>query len=57
MKVSKDAYPGGAPVVVIATGHDFPDALAGAALAHAEDAPLLLVGSTVPVAVTPRSSV
>lgn len=34
-----------ADTVVIATGRSFPDALAGAPLAHALDAPILLVGT------------
>ena len=41
----------GVPVVYIATGLDFPDALAGAAAAGSLGAPLLLVtGTTVPPA-------
>lgn len=39
---SERAYPDGSDYVVIATGADFPDALGGAALAGAADAPLLL---------------
>jgi putative cell wall-binding protein len=49
--ISKQAYPSGAPAVVVATGLDFPDALAGASLAHAENGPLLLVSSVVPAPV------
>jgi PKD repeat protein len=37
------------PVAFIATGANFPDALAGAAAAGAKHGPVLLVGSTVPV--------
>ncbi|MGB4592316.1 MAG: cell wall-binding repeat-containing protein [Coriobacteriia bacterium] len=40
--VSQQAYPNGAPVVIIATGSDWPDALGGAALAYAEQGPILL---------------
>lgn len=49
--VSRAGYPGTASAVVVATGKTFPDALAGAALAHAEGGPLLLVGDTVPASV------
>ena len=43
----------GAPVAIIATGRNFPDALGGSALAGALDAPLLLVDTaSVPTAVT-----
>ena len=49
--VSKAAYPAGAPVVLIATGRDYPDALVGAVLARAEDGPLLLVSSVMPAEV------
>jgi putative cell wall-binding protein len=38
--------PGGATKVFIATGLNFPDALAGAAIANLADAPLLLVNSS-----------
>ncbi len=40
---SKEAFPDGADDVVIATGRNWPDALGGAALAGALDAPVLLV--------------
>lgn len=40
--VSQKAYPDGAPVVLIATGSDWPDALGGAALAYAAQGPILL---------------
>ncbi|WKZ81656.1 MAG: cell wall-binding repeat-containing protein [Acidimicrobiia bacterium] len=42
--VSQDSFPGGAGIVFIATGSDFPDALAGGAVAARLGAPLLLVG-------------
>ena len=42
VEASKRAYPDGAKMVVIATGENWPDALGGAALAGAADAPLLL---------------
>ncbi len=39
----------GVPVAYVATGHDFPDALAGAAVAGSSDGPILLVGpDTIP---------
>lgn len=38
--------------VFVATGSDFPDALAGGAAAAAADAPILLVGDDVPAATT-----
>ena len=44
--ISKWAYPGGADVVFVATGLDFPDAIAGGAAAAAEGGPLLLVAGT-----------
>ncbi len=49
VELSKDTFPGTAPVVYIATGDNYPDALsAGPAAAH-EGGPLLLVrGSAVP---------
>ncbi len=43
--VSQEVYPEGAEHVVLATGYNFPDALAGAPLADALRAPLLLTGS------------
>ena len=39
---SQEAFPEGAPTVVIATGVQFPDALGGSALAGVLDAPILL---------------
>ena len=41
--ISKDAFPGGAPKIFIATGDNFPDALAGGAAAGVAGAPILLV--------------
>lgn len=44
--ISQEAFPsGGVPVAYVATGGDFPDALAGAAAASAAGGPLLLVGT------------
>ncbi len=40
--VSRRGHAGGADVVLLANGEDFPDALAAGPLAHAVDAPLLL---------------
>ena len=42
--IAQGAYPGGAGTVLIATGLNFPDALAGAAAAGHLGAPILLVG-------------
>jgi putative cell wall-binding protein len=44
--ISQWAYPGGADVVFVATGLDFPDAIAGGAAAAYESGPLLLVTRT-----------
>jgi putative cell wall-binding protein len=49
--ISHQAYPSTAKAVVLATGLDFPDALAGAALARAVDGPLLLVSTALPAPV------
>ncbi|MHA7139614.1 cell wall-binding repeat-containing protein [Rossellomorea arthrocnemi] len=46
VKVSQQGWPGGADTVVIAVGDNFPDALAGAPLAHKMKAPILLVSNT-----------
>jgi len=43
--VSKAAYPGTAPAVVLAKGDDFPDALAAAPLARAYNGPVILTPS------------
>ncbi|MGB4593307.1 MAG: cell wall-binding repeat-containing protein, partial [Coriobacteriia bacterium] len=43
---SQEAFPTGATTVVIATGFNWPDALGGAALAGALDAPILLTDPT-----------
>jgi len=50
VKVSEAMFPKGAAVVVIATGQDYPDALTGGVLAHAEGGPILLVSDTIPAA-------
>ncbi len=42
VKVSRDGYPGTAPVVFIATGQDYPDALSAAPAAAEKGGPLLL---------------
>lgn len=53
VEASKRAYPNGAKMVVIATGENWPDALGGAALAGAVNAPLLLTPkNTLPAAVS-----
>lgn len=41
--ISREAFPNGADTVVVASGEVFPDALAGASLAQAYHAPILLV--------------
>ncbi|HEY3318439.1 MAG TPA: cell wall-binding repeat-containing protein [Coriobacteriia bacterium] len=51
ISISRAAYPGTAQAVVITTGLNFPDALAGAALADVEGGPMLLVDRTLPGAV------
>ena len=43
--ISASKFAPGIPVVYIATGLDFPDALAGAAVAGSRDAPILLVAA------------
>ncbi len=45
VEVSREAYPGGADSVVIATGSNWPDALGASALAGAHGAPILLTAS------------
>jgi len=51
VEVSGHAFPGTAPVVVIASGEDFADALAGSALAGARSGALLLTArDTLPTA-------
>jgi len=42
VEISKRAFPAGAPAVVLATGEDHPDALAGSALAGVVRGPVLL---------------
>jgi putative cell wall-binding protein len=54
VEISAATFPAGLPVVYVATGLAFPDALAGAAAAGHRGAPLLLVpgtGSTLPTSV------
>jgi putative cell wall-binding protein len=46
IEVSKEAFPEGSDWVVIATGFNWPDALGGASLAGALDAPILLTSTT-----------
>lgn len=46
VKISKATYPGGAGVVYLAAGYNFPDAVAGGPAAAAEDAPILLASTT-----------
>jgi putative cell wall-binding protein len=53
---SQDAFDGGANRVYVVTGSNFPDALAGAAAAGWWDAPILLVGGTVPGSVSAEIS-
>jgi putative cell wall-binding protein len=49
---SQEAFPRGADVVIVATGENWPDALGGAALAGAWDAPILLTpAASLPAAV------
>jgi len=49
--ISKDGFDQGAPVVYVATGQNFPDALAGGAAGAFKDGPVLLVsGTTIPKA-------
>ncbi len=43
VEASREAFPDGADVVIIATGTDWPDALGGSALAGVLDGPVLLV--------------
>jgi YVTN family beta-propeller protein len=52
VKISQQAYPGGAPVVYVATGTDYPDALAAGPAAAKKGGPLLLTENTsLPAAV------
>jgi len=46
--ISRSAFPDGARTVYVATGADYPDALAGGAAAAAAEGPVLLVGDGVP---------
>lgn len=49
---SQESYPDGADIVVVATGHDWPDALGGSALAGTVEGPILFASThEVPEAV------
>ncbi len=50
--ISASKFAPGVPVVYIATGLDFPDALAGAAVAGSQDVPILLVATNAIPAAT-----
>lgn len=45
VEISKQGWPTGSSTVILATGINFPDALAAATLAHQFDAPILLTNS------------
>jgi putative cell wall-binding protein len=47
IEISREAFPEGADALVIATGRNWPDALAGSALAGAWGAPILLADSAM----------
>lgn len=49
--VCQQAFPDGADTLVVSTGKNWPDALAGASLAGAYNAPILLVSDMLPAAV------
>ncbi|MDO8880166.1 MAG: cell wall-binding repeat-containing protein, partial [Coriobacteriia bacterium] len=49
--ISKSTFPYGSDTVIVATGENFPDALAGSSLAGLYAAPVLLVHSMVPAEV------
>lgn len=51
IEVSRTNYPEGSEMVIIATGRNFPDALAGASLAGLYNAPILLVNDEIPAEV------
>lgn len=51
-QAAREAFLGGADVAVLASGEDFPDALAAAPLAAAYDAPILLTGRSATPAAT-----
>lgn len=52
VKISQQAYPAGAPVVYVATGTDYPDALAAGPAAAKKGGPLLLTANaSLPAAV------
>lgn len=52
VEASRFAFPTGAPAVVVAAAHSFPDALAAAPLATQLGGPLLLVGGRTPAVVS-----
>ena len=47
VEASKESFPEGADTVIIATGLNWPDALAGGSIAGAYEAPILLVTDVV----------
>ena len=47
VEISKETYPNGADTLFIATGENFPDALAAAPLAHSLNAPVLLSKTSI----------
>lgn len=49
--ISRSTFPDGADTVIVATGENFPDALAGSSLAGLYGAPVLLVHTMVPAEV------
>lgn len=52
VRISEDAFPGGADIVWVATGADWPDALSAGAAAAVQDGPVLLTQPTsIPPAV------
>ena len=54
-QIAEKGWPDGSEYVVVATGQNFPDALAGAPLAHAYGAPILLTKSaSLPASVSLR---
>lgn len=46
VRISEDAFPGGAGIVWVATGHEWPDALSAGAAAAVQDGPVLLTQPT-----------
>src|ERR1700694_4175218 len=47
--LARQAFPGGAGTAILASGSNFPDALAANYLAGQDGAPILLVGPSAPV--------